>query len=238
MQYVVPTAWTLIFDWVNGPWRPDAEAGVDLNGDGLIIRTYRWRPQELLQTPSSIVNFPVTVSFELLHDRSTLHLTIPDITERIRVACGRELNLPGGPAGYRSAQNIVREAQAPWAAPANFCLEAVTLTLAKQVKDSTTQVMGAYPELEKKVVELLSSLLAKLQGEMAKRAHELLDSLEGASDLFTQNDSYLKDSFDKAQHFIRSPRRADGRVVCRGAEQADGAAWQSWWFEGGRSLHA
>eukprot|EP00445_Apocalathium_hangoei_P079860 CAMPEP_0204174424 /NCGR_PEP_ID=MMETSP0361-20130328/45863_1 /ASSEMBLY_ACC=CAM_ASM_000343 /TAXON_ID=268821 /ORGANISM="Scrippsiella Hangoei, Strain SHTV-5" /LENGTH=900 /DNA_ID=CAMNT_0051132895 /DNA_START=33 /DNA_END=2735 /DNA_ORIENTATION=+ len=182
--------------WNHEAWRICANPPEGLLGEGLAYFTYMW-------CPGTPMIFPVPVKFEMAPEDGTFSFTIPDIRDRIDAAFGRELNLPGGPAGYRAAQQVVKEAQQRWAQPADLCVKSVAQQLLQHTQTLVKHVVGKYPDLQSKVMELLQALLCELKTDLVKRKDQVLLDLEGAPDLYTQNDHFLKDSFNQGQQHIR-----------------------------------
>ena len=134
-------------------------------------------------------------------------MSIPYVVRAIHDARGRELCLPGGPIAYRAAQQIVRAAQARWKKPASTCVEKVCI-----------EKFYRFPKLHSKVLETLVQLSHDVTEKTVQWKDSLLERQEGASDMFTQNDHYLKATFDDAQKRIR---RILGCTIDVGSLDAD-----------------
>mmetsp|Transcript_88217 Transcript_88217/g.274196 ORF Transcript_88217/g.274196 Transcript_88217/m.274196 type:complete len:664 (+) Transcript_88217:81-2072(+) len=196
----MPSGWENPESWAQAP--DDATV---LPGEGQLLRTYRMRPEALLDDEAE-VTWPVVIELEEpMIGGSTEDL--PGIVARMERLQGREVGLPGGPAAYRAAREIVRESQARWKSPANVCLESVAEVLRSRVRtiirESVQERIGSCALLEQRMEELSVELVDELLQGVRERKDELLERQEGAPDLYTQNDHYLTDGFRKAQHFIR-----------------------------------
>ncbi|CAE8637340.1 unnamed protein product [Polarella glacialis] len=98
---------------------------------------------------------------------------------------------------------IVRDAEQRWSTPAAQCVDEVASTLESLALTACTETFARYPRLLAKSSEILIELIEDLKAEARKRMEELLCQQEMAVDLYTQNDHYLKENFDRAQSIIR-----------------------------------
>ncbi|CAE7747192.1 MX2 [Symbiodinium necroappetens] len=187
--------------WQDG-WEAEPTESVDsatgARKSVTVYRTYRWRPAELLKENP---RWPVAVFVQSPLDRSAI-TTLEDLRKRIEDKRGRELRLPGGPASYAAAQEVIGKAIEKWRVPAERCISDASHKLEAAICNVVSEVTMPYSKLFETVK---ASLLAALSEAFAdcKRGTEKLLQQEQSPDLFTQNDHYLQDSFHKARRMVK-----------------------------------
>mmetsp|Transcript_71423 Transcript_71423/g.225682 ORF Transcript_71423/g.225682 Transcript_71423/m.225682 type:complete len:986 (+) Transcript_71423:82-3039(+) len=196
----MPSGWENPASWTKAP-----DDSPLLSGEGQLLRTFRMRPEALLDDEVE-VTWPVVLEFEEPSIGGSTE-DLPGIVTRIERLQGREVGLPGGPAAYRAAREIVRESQARWKTPANTCLDNVAQvlrsTVRRIIRECVQERIGSCARLEQRMEELSVELVDELLERTRERKSEVLERQEGAPDLFTQNTHYLEDGFRRAQRFIR-----------------------------------
>lgn len=170
--------------WKNG-WIDDGDGRYD---------TYFKRPEALISESPS---WPFTL---YMHEV----LSVETVQRMIEERRGRELKLPGGPAGYISAVEIVHQAIKSWKDPSTKCIDDASAALNTLVDEVVRDVipMETFPKVHQSVMRFLASSVddAKQKGHFQKE-HLLMQEL--SNDLYTQNDHYLQDSFNKTQCIVR-----------------------------------
>ncbi|CAE7567638.1 unnamed protein product [Symbiodinium natans] len=166
-----------------------------------LVGTFAQRPPELV---GEDIVFPWKAKLWCPKDGSgSVHgYSLQEVRELIENYQGRELRLPGGPAAYAAAQEIVRKSVQKWRVPATTCINHVAAELCELIENTVAAHARGYPRLEK---ELRTALLSEATRatEECHRAKEKLLKQELSEDLFTQNEHYLTDSFDKMQGMLK-----------------------------------
>ena len=160
--------------------------------------TYFRRPAELLKAHP---DWPVTVFVQQPREGNAVR-TLRDLKQLIEKRRGRELRLPGGPAAYAAAQDIISEVIDQWTAPAGECVREARGRVEEAVRSVVEKATRPYPALHEAVLSSLLRTLAAAEEECQKGVRKLLQQ-EQSQDLFTQNDNYLQDSFNKAKSMVR-----------------------------------
>ena len=161
--------------------------------------TYFKRPQALISDSPS---WPFTLYMHEVKDEQVLSVeTVQGMIEERR---GRELRVPGGPAGYISAVEIVHQAIKSWKNPATKCIDDAATALNTLVEEVVRDVipMETFPKVHESVMRFLVSSV----DDATEKCHfrkEALFTQELSKDLYTQNDHYLQDSFNKTQCIVR-----------------------------------
>ena len=159
-------------------------------------KTFSSRPSELIKSNPV---WPVTVQF---HPESffSREMSIQEVRSLISDLRGRELKVPGGPAAHATATKLLQEAIWKWKGPANHCIERALTLLMKRVQTVVMDELGQYPAAKE-------ALWNHLQEVMRKARLDCVASLERKLSqekcIFTLNDHYMCDSFNKAQTRIR-----------------------------------
>lgn len=107
------------------------------------------------------------------------------------------------PCSISCCTKNVREAQHRWRAPAVTCLEVLSRRLAELVGKVSCEHFQNFLKLQDKVIGILDELISQVTTEAFTWKDAVLERQEGAGDMYTQNDHYLKMSFDEAQERIR-----------------------------------
>ena len=161
--------------------------------------TYFKRPQALISDSPS---WPFTLYMHEVKDEQVLSVeTVQGMIEERR---GRELRVPGGPAGYISAVEIVHQAIKSWKNPATKCIDDAATALNTLVEEVVccTIPVERFPKVHESVMRFLVSSV----DDATEKCHfrkEALFTQELSKDLYTQNDHYLQDSFNKTQCIVR-----------------------------------
>ena len=159
-------------------------------------KTFSSRPSDLIKSNPA---WPVTVQF---HPESffSREMSIQEVRSLISDLRGRELKVPGGPAAHAAATKLLQETIWKWKGPANHCIERALTLLMKRVQTVVVDELGQYPAAKE-------ALWNHLQEVMRKARLDCVASLERKLSkekcIFTLNDHYMCDSFNKAQTRIR-----------------------------------
>ena len=168
------------------------------NGHGYYY-TYFKRPEALISESPS---WPFTLHMHEVKDEQVL--SVETVQRMIEERRGRELKVPGGPAAYVSAVGIVHQAVESWKTPATKCIDDASAALKKLVDEVVCCVIPI--ERFSKVNELVMKILICSLNDASQKCHlrkEDLFTQELSKDLYTQNDHYLQDSFNKTQCMVR-----------------------------------
>ena len=175
--------------WENG-WIDDGDEHYD---------TYFKRPEALIRNSPS---WPFTLYMHEVKDEQVLSVVkVQRMTEERR---GRELKVPGGPAAYVSAVEIVHQAIESWKTPATKCIDDASAALNTLVDEVVCDVIPdeTFPKVHKSVMRNLVSSVDDAKQKCHFRKEDLLKQ-ELSNDLYTQNDHYLQDTFNKTQCMVR-----------------------------------
>ena len=162
-------------------------------------RTYFKRPEALISDSPS---WPFTLYMHKVKDEQVLSVeTVQRMIEKRR---GRELKLPGGPAGYISAVAIVHQAIESWKTLATKCIDGASAALKKLVYEVVCCTIPSerFPKVHEWVMRFLICSLNDASQKCHLRKEDLFKQ-ELSKDLYTQNDHYLQDSFNKTQCMVR-----------------------------------
>ncbi len=131
-------------------------------------------------------------------------LSVVKVQRMIEERRGRELKVPGGPAAYVSAVEIVHQAIESWKTPATKCIDDASAALNALVDEVVSDEIPVekFPKVRKSVIRFLVSSVNDAKQKSHFRKEDLLKQ-ELSNDLYTQNDHYLQDSFNKTQCIVR-----------------------------------
>ena len=168
-------------------------------GGGTCQGTYFKRPESLIR---DWPRWPVTLYMHKVKDEQVL--SVEKMQRMIEKRRGRELKVPGGPAGYISAVGIVHQAIDLWKTPATKCIDDASAALNTLVDEVVCDVipLEKFPKVHESVMRFLVSSV----DDATKKCHfrkEHLFAQELSKDLYTQNDHYFQDSFNKTQCIVR-----------------------------------
>ena len=175
--------------WKNG-WIDDGDKH---------YRTYFKRPEALIRN-SPI--WPFTLYMHKVKNEQVL--SVVKVQRMIEERRGRELKVPGGPAAYVSAVEIVHQAIESWKTPATKCIDDASAALNALVDEVVSDEIPVekFPKVRKSVIRFLVSSVNDAKQKSHFRKEDLLKQ-ELSNDLYTQNDHYLQDSFNKTQCIVR-----------------------------------
>ena len=161
--------------------------------------TYFKRPEALISDSPS---WPFTLYMHEVKDEQVL--SVETVQRMIEERRGRELKVPGGPAAYVSAVEIVHQAIKSWRNPATRCIDDASAALNALVDEVVSDEIPVkkFPKVHKSVIRFLVSSVNDAKQKSHFRKEDLLKQ-ELSNDLYTQNDHYLQDSFNKTQCIVR-----------------------------------
>ncbi len=196
--------WQKISGSCPGPWASllnddDCPSGWEYGWIDDGDRTYFKRPEALISDSPS---WPFTFYMHEVKDEQVL--SVVKVQRIIEERRGRELKVPGGPAAYVSAVEIVHQAIKSWKNPATMCIDDAAATLKKLVDEVVCCVIPSerFPKVKELVMNILICSLNDALQKCRLRKEDLFTQ-ELSKDLYTQNDHYLQDSFNKTQCIVR-----------------------------------
>ena len=175
-------------DWKSG-WQEEA------NG---ICSTFWERPKQLVQKSPQ---WPVVITL-VEGPREGQYLSVGKVRELIERHRGRELRLPGGPAAYAAARGLIHDAIKKWEKPATSCVTESSRLLSELAHAVVAESTKLYPVLRTELLGSITETVKQATGICQESKEKLLEQ-ELSPDLFTQNDHYLQDGFEKAQLMVR-----------------------------------
>ena len=169
--------------------------------DGRRVGTYFKRPEALISDSPS---WPFTLYMYMHKVKDEQGLSVETVHRMIEERRGRELKLPGSPAGYITAVGIVHQAIESWKTPATKCIDDASAALNTLVVEVVCDVIPI--ETFPKVHESVKRFLVSSVDDATEKCHSRKEDLflaDLSNDLYTQNDHDLQDAFNETQCIVR-----------------------------------